>query len=770
MLYADIILPLAQPAFTFAVPEGVRLEAGQAVAVPLGRSKIYTGIVWRVHDRRPDFKTLKSVSRTLYGAPLVDERMRALWEWIADYYMCSLGEVMRAALPSLMKPSGRSEAEFAGEEFRPRTERYASLAAELRDEARLHGIFERLARRAPRQYEALLEIASAGGTPDPADGTDAPDAAAPVFRGAPFAGEVPCRLLRAERPVLHALESKGFITCSERERTAAEPRSAQFLLPELSAAQAAAAASVRRQFAAGMRTVLLHGATGSGKTEIYIHLIAEVLADGGDVLMLVPEIALTTQLIERMERIFGSRVTPYHSKLTDRKRTETYLRLNGSSGGEFVVGVRSSLFLPLRHLRLIVVDEEHDASYKQADPAPRYGARDCAVVLARLCGGRAVLGSATPSLETWLNAESGKYGRAVLAERYGGAQPPQIVVSDTLRAVKRGERRIHFNKLLLDRMEETLARGGQVMLFQNRRGFAPYVECRECGWTARCPDCNVTLTLHKGSGRLVCHYCGHTEAVPAKCPSCETTDAVPMGFGTEKVEEEIARLFPEARVARLDRDAAASERAFRAVVSGFENREYDILVGTQMITKGFDFGGVTLVGILNADNLLNNPDFRAGERAFQLMTQVAGRAGRRAGGGTVVIQTAEPQHPVIRQVAAGDYEGMAREQLGERAQFFYPPYARLVSLTLRHRDPALLRGAAEALATGLRARFGRRVLGPLAPPVDRIRGEHLAGLLLKVEAGASFARARKLLAEHLASFAKTPEFKSVAVAVNVDPQ
>ena len=336
--------------------------------------------------------------------------------------------------------------------------------------------------------------------------------------------------------------------------------------------------------------------------------------------------------------------------------------------------------------------------------------------------------------------------------------------------MKRGERRIHFNKLLLDRMEETLARGGQVMLFQNRRGFAPYVECRECGWTARCPDCNVTLTLHKGSGRLVCHYCGHTEAVPAKCPSCETTDAVPMGFGTEKVEEEIARLFPEARVARLDRDAAASERAFRAVVSGFENREYDILVGTQMITKGFDFGGVTLVGILNADNLLNNPDFRAGERAFQLMTQVAGRAGRRAGGGTVVIQTAEPQHPVIRQVAAGDYEGMAREQLGERAQFFYPPYARLVSLTLRHRDPALLRGAAEALAAGLRARFGRRVLGPLAPPVDRIRGEHLAGLLLKVEAGASFARARKLLAEHLASFAKTPEFKSVAVAVNVDPQ
>lgn len=773
MLYADVILPLAQPAYTFAVPEGMRLEAGQAVAVPLGRSKIYTGIVWRIHDRRPDFKILKSVSKILYGTPLVDERSRALWEWIADYYMCSLGEVMRAALPALMKPSGRSETEFAEGEFRPRTECYISLAPELYDEKRLHEAFERLSRRAPRQYDALLEIASAGGSPGSANGAgaaDVPGTAAPVFYGAPFTGEVPRRLLRTDRPVLLALQSKGYITISEHERTTTETQSAQFLLPELSSAQAAASVSMGKQFDAGMQTVLLHGVTGSGKTEIYIHLIAEVLAQGGDVLMLVPEIALTAQLIERMERIFGSRVTPYHSKLTDRKRTETYLRLNRSAGGEFVVGVRSSLFLPLRHLQLVIVDEEHDASYKQSEPAPRYQARDCAVVLARLSGSRTVLGSATPSLETWLNAESGKYGKVLLAERFGDAQPPQIVVSDTLRAVKRGERRVHFNKLLLDRIEETLGRGEQVMLFQNRRGFSPYVECRECGWTARCPNCNVTLTLHKGSERLVCHYCGHTEGVPAKCPSCRVTDVVPMGFGTEKVEEEIVRLFPEARVVRLDRDAATSERAFRAIVSGFQNREYDIMVGTQMITKGFDFGGVTLIGILNADNLLNNPDFRAGERAFQLMTQVAGRAGRRTENGTVVIQTAEPLHPVVRQVAEDDYEGMACAQLAEREQFFYPPYARLVSLTLRHRDPSLLRRAAETLAAGLRTRFGRRVLGPLAPPVDRIRGEYLAGLLLKVEAGASFSRARKLLAEHLASFAKTPDFKSVAVVVNVDPQ
>lgn len=750
MLYADIVLPLAQPAYTFSIPDGMQLEAGQAVAVPLGRSKIYTGIVWRIHDRKPDFKNLKTISRTLYGGPLVDARSRALWEWIAGYYMCSLGEVMRVALPALMKPSGRSEEEFSEDEYRPRMECYVSLGSELRSEKRLNEVLEQLTRRAPRQYDALLEIASLG-------------------EGG-FCPEVPRRLLHADRPVLNALRSKGYITIAEHERMAEGTKSARFLLPDLSPMQQHALASVREQAETEKRPVLLYGVTGSGKTEIYIHLIAEVLADGGDVLMLVPEIALTAQLIERMERIFGSRVTPYHSKLSDRKRTETYLRLNNSAGGAFVVGVRSSLFLPLKHLRLVIVDEEHDASYKQSDPAPRYHARDCAVVLARLCGGVAVLGSATPSLETWLNAESGKYGKSVLAERYGEAQPPQIVVSDTLRAVKRGERRAHFNKILLDRMAEALGRREQVMLFQNRRGFSPYVECRECGWTARCPNCNVTLTLHKGTERLVCHYCSHTEAVPAKCPSCRVTDVVPMGFGTEKVEEEIVRLFPQARVVRLDRDAATSEGVFRAIVSGFENRESDIMVGTQMITKGFDFGGVSLVGILNADNLLNNPDFRAGERAFQLMTQVAGRAGRRAGGGEVVIQTAEPHHPIIRQVADGDYEGMARSQLAERAQFFYPPYARLVSLTLRHRDPALLRRAVQTLADELRARFGRRVLGPLAPPIDRIRGEYLAGVLLKIEAGASFARARELLAGHLSSFAKTPDFKSVAVIVDVDPQ
>ncbi len=751
-LFADIVLPLAQPVYTFSVPgECAGVVPGQAVVVQFGARKFYTGIVWRVHDRRPDFKRIKPLLGLLYDRPLLSEKQRALWEWVASYYMCSLGEVMRAALPSLMKPSADSFESFADEEFRPRTETYFTLAPGLRDEARLHEVFEKLERRAPKQYRALLEIASAG-----------PDGGLP-------AGEVPRRLLQADRTVLHALENKGFVSAAEHERNV-ERGGAAFRLPHLSDHQRAALDALRGQFAAGKSAALLHGVTSSGKTELYIHLIAEVLARGGDVLLLVPEIALTAQLIERMERIFGSRVTSYHSRLTDRQRSETYLRLNRSQGGEFVVGVRSAIFLPLADLQLVIVDEEHDASYKQAEPAPRYNARDCAVVMARLFGGHALLGSATPSLESWLNAAGGKYGKAVLTERYGDARMPDILVSDTLRAARRGERHAHFNKLLLDKIGDVLARGEQAMLFQNRRGFSPYVECTECGWTARCPDCNVTLTYHKAGDRLVCHYCGHTEPVPTKCPSCKVTDVVPMGFGTEKIEEEIARIFPGARVARLDRDTVTSERAFNAIVAAFARRETDILVGTQMITKGFDFEGVALVGVLNADNMLNNPDFRAGERAFQLMIQVAGRAGRRAQGGEVVIQTSDPGNPVIRQVVSGDFEAMARTQLVDRQSFFYPPYARLIALTLRHRDPQLLRRGAAELAARLRKRFGRRLLGPLAPPVDRIRGEYLLGLLLKIESGASSARAREILGAELQAFGQAPEFKTIAVIPNVDPQ
>ena len=572
--------------------------------------------------------------------------------------------------------------------------------------------------------------------------------------------------------MLAALIRKGLAEEQMREVTREAAFDTLFRLPQLTEAQAAVRDSIAEQWRE-RPTVLLHGVTGSGKTEIYIHFIAETVARGGDVLMLVPEIALTSQLIERMGRIFGSRVTAYHSRLTDRRRTETYLRLSTSSGGELVVGARSSLWLPLRNLQLVIVDEEHDTGYKQEDPSPRYNARDCAVVLTRLCGCRTLLGSATPSIESYMNARSGKYGYAALTERYGDAEPPRVTVSDTLRAAKRGERRSHFNLALLERIGSTLKAGGQVMLFQNRRGFAPYVECRTCGWTARCPNCNVTLTLHKSRGSMECHYCGYTEPIPSRCPSCRSAVPEPAGFGTEKIAEEVARLFPEARVVRLDADSATSQRAYREIIGSFSRRESDIMVGTQMITKGFDFGGVSLVGILNADNLLRNPDFRASERAFQLMMQVAGRAGRRDAGGEVVIQTSEPQNPVIRYVAAGDYGSMADRELAERQAFGYPPYSHIITLTLRHRSPETLRRCAGHLADELRTRFGRRLLGPVTPPVDRIRNEYIVTMMLKIEQGRSFARARQLLREAMATVngpTADRELRSVTVVCDVDPR
>ncbi len=753
--YADVVLPLAQPLYTYAVPEGMAVEEGMAVAASLGPSKIYTAIVWRLHDERPRYKTVKPLLRTLYGSRVVvDASQRAFWEWIADYYLCTLGEVMGVALPALMKPSGRGEEAFAEEEYRPQRERMVLLASALRDPAQLEEALATL-RRAKRQAEALREVA--GRTMARVEAGDS--------------AEMPLKSLEANPHHIRSLAERGWLTLTEREVSARRvTHPADFDLPTLSAAQQRALEEIRAGFE-HRSTVLLHGITGSGKTELYMHLMAEVLAAGDDVLLLLPEIALTAQLIARLRRLFGERVTAYHSQLTDRRRMETYLRLDRSGGGNLVVGARSALFLPLRRLRLLVVDEEHDAGYKQSEPAPRYQARDCAVMLAHRSGCRTLLGSATPSLESYLNARTGKYGLVQLLERYGASVPPTVILSDTVRAVKRGERRTHFNFALLERMRSTLDSDGQVMLFQNRRGFSPWIECG-CGWAPRCPHCNVTLTQHRSEGRMVCHYCGYNAPIPDRCPRCGAQELRPMGFGTEKVEQEVTRLFPEARVARLDRDSVTSERAFREIVERFERGESDVLVGTQMITKGFDFGGVALVGILNADNLLHNPDFRAAERAFQLMTQVAGRAGRREVPGEVVIQTSEPDHPVVRQAAAGDYEAMARCELAERKAFFYPPYARLVALTLRHRDVQLVRRAANALAVALRSRFGGRVLGPTTPPVDRVRDQYLVDLLLKVEAGASFARAREVVRRTLEEVIRAPksEFRSVFVLCDVDPQ
>lgn len=749
--YAHIVLPLAQPTFTFSAEGELaeQLREGQAVVVQLGARKIYTGIVWAITSERPPFRT-KQIQRILYPEPLLSAEQRRLWEWIADYYMCTVGEVMRAALPSKMKPSGMSDEEFEQDEFRVAHERTVSLREELRSQEALNEWFERLARRAPKQYEALLEVADR-------------------LTDTGFEGEVRTRSLRADAAALKALADKGLVEFHEREREAAfcnEELSDE--LPTLSEAQAKALRSIE-ELHSSKRCVLLHGVTGSGKTEIYIHLIHKALCDGGDVVMLVPEIALTEQLIARLRRYFGDRVVAYHSKLTDTRRTDIYLRLLHSAAGRLIVGTRSALLLPLAHPRLIVVDEEHDASYKQNDPAPRYNARDTAVVAASMYDARVVMGSATPSIESFMNAYRGKYGYVSLTERYGGAQMPRIIISDTLRAAKRGERYSHFNKALLDRIGEVLERGEQAMLFQNRRGFSPYVECTECGRVVECPHCNVSLTYHRPN-TLRCHYCGHSQPLPEHCSSCRVADVTLRGFGTEKVEEELTQIFPKARIDRLDRDSATSQRAYNEIIRRFESGTTDLLVGTQMITKGFDFSRVSLVGILNADNLLNYPDFRSSERAFQLITQVAGRAGRRQTAGEVVVQTSQPLHPVIRQAAEGDYLSMVNMQLREREAFHYPPYAHLISLTMRHRDPQLLRAAARQLGVALREVFGQRVLGPQSPPVDRIGGVYILGFLLKIENSLSFTHARNLLREQIEAIRQNRDWNSIVISCDVDPQ
>ena len=721
---------------------------GDAVVVQFGSSRYYTGIVWSITTQKPEYPRIKPILKRLYSTPLVTPEAQRLWEWIAEYYMCTIGEVMRVALPALAKPSATTLTELDEHSIESPTETFIALTEELRTEESLAAYVAKHGRKAPRRTETMERIAALA-----------------AERGG-IDGFVPRRLVDAESVHIADLKRRGLIELREAPIEATHDKN-DFLLPTLSEAQQRALDAIDRGHKSG-KVALLHGVTGSGKTEIYIHLIARTLAEGRDALVLVPEIVITSQLVERLERIFEGRTTTYHSRLTPLRRGETFLRLASSSGGELIVGVRSAIFLPMKRPGLVVVDEEHDANYKQTDPSPRYNARDMAVVMSRIYGANVVLGSATPSLESLLNATTGKYAYIELTERWGEAMLPEIIISDTIRAVKRNERKTHFNLELLQNINRSLSAGEQAILFQNRRGYAPYIQCRTCGYSPRCPHCNVTLTRHKASDRMECHYCGYNMPAPKMCPNCEVQDMALMGFGTEKVAEEISRLMPEARIERLDGDTSTSERAFKRIVTRFDSGEADILIGTQILTKGFDFGGVTTVGILNADNLLTMPDFRASERAFQLMMQVAGRAGRRNDRGRVVIQTSQPKHPVIRFVASGDYHAMANSELMERKAFGYPPYSHLIRLLMRHEDYNLLHHAAHALSIVMRKKFGARVMGPVSAALEMLRGEHRAEILLKIESGASMQRARTLLREAIATVEGDTKYKTVKISIDVD--
>ena len=817
--FVDVILPLPlQACFTYALPPEMdgQVQIGCRVVVSFGRKKFYTGIVRNVHYLKPQEYEVKEVSAVLDEHPILVPLQFRFWEWLADYYLCTQGDVYKAALPSglklesetvveynpdfeateplsereqkvldllavepeqtvtrLEKESGlknilavvksllEKDALFVKEElkrtYKPKTETRVRLTEAARNERRLHFFFDELQRRAPKQLDLLMKYIELSG----------------CLGGREVKEVSKAELLKrsgATPAVFSGLVDKGVFEVYQQEVGRLETVSqAVMSLNELNVHQQRAFDEIRASFRV-KNVCLLHGVTSSGKTEIYIHLIDEAVRQGKQVLYLLPEIALTTQITERLKRVFGSRLGIYHSKFPDAERVEVWQKQLSHEPYDIILGVRSSLFLPFQRLGLVIVDEEHENTYKQQDPAPRYHARNAAIVLASMCGAKTLLGTATPSVESWYNAtEGGKYALVELKERYKEIQLPEIIPVDIKELQRKKRMNGPFSPLLLQYVREALEQKEQVILFQNRRGFAPMIECHTCGWVPKCKNCDVSLTYHKGLNQLTCHYCGYTQPVPRQCPACEGVDLRNRGFGTEKIEDDVKAIFPEARVARMDLDTTRTRTAYERIIHDFQQGRTDILIGTQMVSKGLDFDHVSVVGILNADTMMNYPDFRAYERAFQLMAQVAGRAGRKNKRGRVVLQTKSIDHPIIPQVMHNDFEGMVAGQLVERQLFRYPPYYRLVYVYLKHRNEQLLDVMAQTMAAKLRAVFGARVLGPDKPPVARIQTLFIRKIVLKIETNAPMARARQLLVQVQQEMVAEDRFKSLIVYYDVDP-
>ncbi len=748
--FADIILPIAvRGRFTYSVPDDLAddIRPGIMVTVPFRGRNIYSGIVCRIHETKPEFKNIKSILSIADKIPLINDLQLKLWLWISEYYLCSEGEVMKAALPN----------EISLSTFKPRLETFIKLAAGF-SEDELNELLNKLI-KAPRQQDILSNYIRL-------TGYETGKEILPVRKSFLLSES------RTSPGILETLVSKGILV-SESHSVSRISENDNFREPikKLSEAQAAAFESIRSQFKE-KDIVLLHGVTSSGKTEIYIHLIEEQLKKGKQVLYMLPEIALTTQIILRLKRHFGGITGVYHSRFSDPEKVEIWRRVAENdllNSYRLVLGVRSSLFLPFSNLGLIIIDEEHDSSYKQQDPAPRYHARDSAIMLASMHGAKTILGSASPSIESYNNAVNGKYGLSELNERFGLIKLPTIVLANAREAYRKKLMVSHFTPELLQAMDEALSKEEQIILFQNRRGFSPYIECSECGWIPVCIQCAVNLTYHKGIGKLVCHYCGYTMNMPSKCDNCHSAAMVTRGFGTEKIEDEIKIVFPEARVARMDQDTTRNKNSFHKLIRAFEERRIDILIGTQMISKGLDFENLTVVGILNADNLLNFPDFRAHERSFQLMEQVSGRAGRRQKQGKVVIQTYDPQNKIIRQVLRHDYIGMFRMQSEERMTFNYPPFCRMVKITIKHKDKSQLNHFSELLGRDLKEVFGKRVLGPESPIISQVQLWYIKNILLKIEREKPPAKAKQLIVEAIARLEKEKGASGLKIAIDVDP-
>lgn len=730
-----------------------QVRMGVRVLVPLGRSKTYTAMAVRLHSEKPEFET-RPIIQVIDAEPVLIEQQLRLWQWISTYYMSPIGDVFKAALPAGLK---------AEENYRPKTVRCVTLPANLRSEQSLHMALTIL-KRALKQHQTFSTYLQLSHWSE-IDGETPPAHIA----------EIACDELQnaanASDAVLRQLIQRNFLELYHREvgrlNTSGEYHPER--IQPLSPAQQAAEDSIQKQFNE-KNVVLLHGVTSSGKTEIYIHLIKKAIDEGKQVLYLLPEIALTVQMTRRLQNVFGSRLGIYHSKYSDAERVEIWKKQLSSEPYDVILGARSAVFLPFTRLGLIIVDEEHETSFKQQDPAPRYHARSTAIMLARMYeGAKVLLGTATPSMESYHNACTGKYGYVQLTTRYKDVAMPEIRVVDTKDLYHRKMMRGAFSPDLLEAMRTALRNKKQVLLFQNRRGFAPMVECKVCGWVPKCKNCDVSLTYHRSMNLLTCHYCGYTYPVPKQCPNCESTELLGRGYGTEKIEDRVRELFPEARIARMDLDTTRSAGAYGRIIDDFSCGRTDILIGTQMITKGLDFSGVTVVGILNADTMLNYPDFRAYEQAFQMLSQVSGRAGRRDERGLVILQTKSADLPVIQQVVAGDFQTFARDLLEERSMFRYPPFYHLVYVYLRHRNEQLVDSAAIEMASRLRQAFADRVLGPDKPAVARVKTESIRKIVIKLEQGINLSLARQCMAEARTQLLQDKRYAAMTVFFDVDP-
>lgn len=820
--YADVILPLpVGETFTYALPETMQTQAcvGGCVIVPLGNRKMYSAVIARLHDDKPDYVT-KEVLELNGDGPLVLPAQLRLWRWIADYYLCTLGDVYKAALPSGLKLESESSVMYVDDftdvdtltptekrvydlleqepvqtlsalqkqtgitsilgivnrmldkravrvkeevrrTYKPRTLPCVRITQEYFDEAALRGFFFSLPQKSKQRdlLERYMHLSSTG--------------AAQVLQNYSMLKDVTRDELLQENlyspSTLNTLRKKGVLEIWQKPvgRLSESFLPTELIMHPLSQAQQLAMQQIEDIWTQ-KDVCLLHGVTGSGKTEVYIHLIQKELGRGRQVLYMLPEIVLTTQLTERLKRVFGDRLGVYHSRYPDAERVEVYRKMLSDKPYDIIVGVRSSIFLPFHNLGLVIVDEEHETSFKQQDPAPRYHARNAVLVLAAQMGAKTLLGTATPSLETYRNALTGKYGLVTLNTRYRDVQLPAIQVVDVKELRRKRLMYGPFSPRLVDLMREALRHRRQVILFQNRRGYSPVVECHVCGWTPRCEKCDVSLTYHQRLHRMVCHYCGTPYPVPLQCPNCESKEIRNVGYGTERIEDQLRNILPEARVARMDLDTTRSRMAYEQILQDFQQGKTDVLVGTQMVTKGLDFERVSVVGILDADGMLSQPDFRSHERAFQLMEQVAGRAGRKGGQGIVVLQTKDVNSPVVQQVVGHDYVGMYQAQMEERELFSYPPCCRLVSVYIKHRDERVLDALSRDMAQLARRTFGDRVLGPDTPPIARVQMMYIRKVLVKIELSASISRARDCLRQIQKYLLALPQYKSAQVYYDVD--